>query len=274
MKIQYQSNTLILFESALFRTITSLIIGSDYILLVDPNWLPIEIDFIKKMVDSVSGNKKRYLFFTHSDYDHIIGYERFKEYTTIASESFVKSPTKEKVLQEIATFDDEYYIKRTYPISYPIIDIVIAEDDQTLTIGSDTYSFFQAKGHNHDGLFAYNSTQHIIIAGDYLSNIEFPYIYDSAKRYLNTLDKFDTIIQNNPIARLITGHGDSTTDKAAMVTRLKDAKSYIHQLVQVITLGKVFDEGKLFLQYDFPISMKAFHDKNMMLAKKEFRLKS
>ena len=53
MKIQFRSDELIIFESALFRTTTSLIIGEQYILLIDPNWLPIELDFIENIIESL-----------------------------------------------------------------------------------------------------------------------------------------------------------------------------------------------------------------------------
>ena len=156
MKIQYQSDELIIFESALFRTTTSLILGEDYVLLIDPNWLPIELDFIEKTILSLAADKEKYLLFTHSDYDHIIGYGKFKKYKTIASENFIKNLSKDKVLKQIKKFDDDYYVKREYHIEYPKIDIVISGENEKISIGSDEYSFFQARGHNLDGLIVYN----------------------------------------------------------------------------------------------------------------------
>lgn len=270
MKIPYRSKELILFESALFRTTTSLVLGADYILLVDPNWLPIELDVIEKTIQAVGAGKAKYLLFTHSDYDHIIGYGRFKEYTTIASENFVKNEAKDKVLSQIATFDDEYYVKRKYPMAYPHIDLVISGEKEKITIGSDDYTFFQARGHNADGLLTYNNTKRLLIVGDYLSNIEFPYIYDSIKRYLKTLSKCEKIIKENDIALLISGHGDATADRAEMRIRLQASRQYIHQLIESVTLNKTFNEQELLEKYDFPIVMKQFHLKNIELAETEF----
>lgn len=270
MKIQYQSNELVIFESALFRTTTTLIIGEDYLLLVDPNWLPIELDFIEKIVDSKGVGKEKYLLFTHSDYDHIIGYGKFKDYKTIASKNFIENHSKDEILRQIATFDDEYYVKREYPIEYPSIDIVISEDNEHINIGTDEYSFFQARGHNLDGLFAYNKTKKLLLAGDYLSNIEFPYIYDSVNRYRDTLAKFEKVIQEKEISRLISGHGDATSDKVEMVNRIQASRQYINQLVASVTLDKAFNEKALLEKYDFSIIMKQFHLKNMEVATVEF----
>lgn len=271
MKIQYQSEELIVFESALFRTTTSLIIGKDYVLLVDPNWLPIELDFIEKTVDSIGEEKAKYLLFTHSDYDHVIGFGKFKNYKTIASENFVKSASKDKVLKDIEKFDDENYVKREYRVEYPRIDMVISGDNEQITIGSEVYTFFQARGHNHDGLLTYNSTKHLLIAGDYLSNIEFPYIYDSIQLYLDTLSKFEKIITEKQVSILISGHGDITSNKAEMITRIKESREYIDRLTDSVTLNKVFNEKELFGKYDFPIIMKQFHLKNIEVAKKELK---
>jgi len=72
MKIQYQDTNLVVFESALFRTTTSLIIGNDHIVIVDPNWFPIELNFIWNFIQALDITVEKYLLFTHSDYDHII----------------------------------------------------------------------------------------------------------------------------------------------------------------------------------------------------------
>ena len=61
MKTPINTNHLILFESALYRTTTTLIIGSDYIALIDPNWLPIEIEAIYEQVLLHGEGKQKYL---------------------------------------------------------------------------------------------------------------------------------------------------------------------------------------------------------------------
>ncbi len=269
MKLQFQNKDLIIFESELFRTTTTLINAKDYILLVDPNWLPREIEFIKSKADELGKGKEKYLLFTHSDYDHIIGYEKFKEYKTIASLNFVENDGKEKVLNDIKKFDDEYYIQRDYNIVFPKIDIVIDKDKMMLQIKSDQYIFYQARGHNKDGIITYNSTKGIVIAGDYLSNIEFPYVYDSFQKYINTLAKFATIINSESINILIPGHGDFTNSIEEMKQRILDSYNYIEELETSVTKGITFNLQKLFSTYKFPIGMTKFHNENIKLMKKE-----
>lgn len=274
MKIQYEDDGLVIFESDLFRTSSSLIKSNDYIIVVDPNWLPREVDFIFNKAQELGKNKEKYLLFTHSDYDHIIGYKKFKGYKTIGSRNFVNNPDKESILNQIIEFDDEYYIKRDYEIEYPELDIVIEQDAFELNIGSDSYIFYQAQGHNADGIISYNKSKGILIAGDYLSNIEFPYVYDSFKNYKETLAKFSRIIKNQALKILVTGHGDFTNDKAEMRLRIEESYDYISELELAILDKKDFDLSKLFKRYKFPIGMGQFHAKNIAVLQKEIKEKN
>ena len=269
MKVQYQNTHITVFESALFRTTTSLIVTDDLVLLVDPNWLPIEIEFIQKAVSKVKGNKPLYLLFTHSDYDHIIGYEAFPTATIIASEAFVNNPNKDTILQQIRDFDDEYYIKRPYLTTYPQVDIVIREDGQELKIGKTILHFYLAPGHNIDGIFTILPQQELWIAGDYLSNIEFPYIYHSSIDYEKTLGQIATFFEKYAIEVMVTGHGDVALTQEEIQTRAKDSLAYIRELRQCVKVGKTFDFDKLMQQYAFPKIMKKFHDANVELMRKE-----
>ena len=129
-KIQYKDTQTTVFESALFRTTSTLIETKDLVLLVDPNWLPEEIENIQQAVLRCDPSKPFFLLFTHSDYDHIIGYRAFPNAQIIASQSFVDNKNKAKIIQQINDWDDENYIKRCYPITYPAVDIVIKEEGQ------------------------------------------------------------------------------------------------------------------------------------------------
>ncbi|MFT5886178.1 MAG: hydroxyacylglutathione hydrolase [Arcticibacterium sp.] len=269
MKIQYQSDELIILESSLFRTTSTIIISEKSILLVDPNWLPIEIDFIANLIDKLGKGKAKHLLFTHSDYDHIIGYGRFKDFNTIASQNFIDNPDKGSILSQIKIFDDENYILRDYDISFPEIKTGITLDGQSLKINSDEYLFWQAKGHNIDGLITFNKTKGILIVGDYLSNIEFPYIYDSGKNYKDTLNKLEHIISTEHVKFLISGHGDFTTDIVEIQLRIKESRDYIHELESSVKNDTDFDLAKLFRRYQFPSIMRQFHEGNAALLRKE-----
>ena len=269
MPVQLQSTHLTIHESQLFRTTSTIIHTDDYVLVVDPNWLPEEVDGLAALTAAYGVGKEKFLLFTHSDYDHIIGYGRFPGFTTIASQAFVDNPDQADQLAQAIAWDDEYYIARVYPLVYPAIDWPVSGDGTQMTIGNDNYVFYQAPGHNYDGLLTFNSSKGILVVGDYLSNIEFPYVYHSFADYRAALDKLDKLIGTGEIKVLITGHGDHTTDQAEMEKRIRDSREYLDELTTAIASGTAFNLDKWLNRYDFPLIMKKFHDKNVALLRLE-----
>ncbi|WP_215112825.1 MBL fold metallo-hydrolase [Exiguobacterium sp. s63] len=231
---QFESESVKIYQSALWKTTSTIVEGEDFILLVDPTWLPIEIEEIKKDIEKIRAGRTLYLLFTHGDFDHIIGYGAFPDAIVIGSEGMKHHPRKQYKLNLINQFDNEYYIDRPYDIQFPELDCVIKEDGQQLKLGETTITFYLAPGHTHDGLFAIIEPQGIWIAGDYLSDFELPYIFDQSSAYLNTLDKAEVILKNRNITLLIPSHGEFTTDTGAMLARLEMARSYIKRLVRSV----------------------------------------
>ena len=273
-KIQFKNTNITVFESALFRTTTTIIETDDLLLLVDPNWLPSEIETIQLEVQRRKRNKPFFLLFTHSDYDHIIGYRAFENAKIIASQAFIDNENKTKILQQINDWDDENYILRNYPIEYPSVDLVVRQDSQQLKIGDTTLTFYLAPGHNIDGIFTIVEPLGIWIAGDYLSNIEFPYIYHSSLAYETTMDKVATILSNHKIHQLITGHGDMAFETREILKRKEDSLKYIRDLRTALQNNVPFDFELLMEAYRFPKIMKQFHNGNVALMKKEMELVS
>jgi hypothetical protein len=64
MKIQYQDSTTTIFESALYQTTSTVINLEKLILIVDPNWLPIEIETIQIYVSKIRYSKPVYYLLT------------------------------------------------------------------------------------------------------------------------------------------------------------------------------------------------------------------
>ncbi|MEM6697670.1 MAG: MBL fold metallo-hydrolase, partial [Bacteroidota bacterium] len=169
------------------------------------------------------------LLFTHSDYDHIIAYKRFAPLAkVIASQAFVNHPNPEKELKTIREFDEEYYITRNYEISYPKVDIIINGEEKR-QLGEETYHFLPADGHNRDGILAFHEELGVLILGDYLSNLEFPFIYESLAAYRATLNRIEMLLQTGNVQLLITGHGDCTKDAKEMQKRLAQSNSYLNR---------------------------------------------
>jgi hydroxyacylglutathione hydrolase len=227
--IHYQAEKLTVFQSRMFQLNSSVVHTKDLVLIVDPGYFPDEIQEIRQFVDSIKEDKPLYLFFTHSDYDHIVGYGAFPDAKTIASKAFVESPLREKQIEDAIKYDDEFYITRPYKLEYPAIDFVIDKEGKVKE-GKTTIWFYPAIGHNNDGLIAATESGNLLLVGDYLSDIEFPFIYHSFQSYSRTLDVLGGIqlIMQNPI--LVPGHGNVTNDGKETRKRINDSREYLELL--------------------------------------------
>ncbi|WP_077212621.1 MBL fold metallo-hydrolase [Bacillus dakarensis] len=269
--IVWKDENLTLFRSVLYETISSVLVTEDCVIVVDPCWLPHEVEEIKQYVKEVIGSRPLYLLFTHSDYDHIIGYRAFPEAKVIASHAFdTKSLNdKEDIIEQIKEFDDEYYVSRNYEIDYPKVDHPIKGEEVSFSIGNTKLTFFQAPGHNDDGMLTVIEPMGIIIAGDYFSDIEFPYIYFSSYEYEKTVLKLDYILEHYPINLLVTGHGTPTRDFAEMKKRQHDSLDYIHKMREFVVEENKESIDQIIEGCKFPRNMKKFHKNNQLLFKSE-----
>lgn len=259
MHIQFQNAHITVFQSALFRTTCTVIAFDKSVMIVDPNWLPDEVDFIKNFVESTYNGFNIYLLFTHSDFDHIIGYGRFESAKVIASSKFVTNPNKDDILRQIAAFDDEFYIRRTYPIEYPMVDIEIRYDGQSLEIDGEELIFILAPGHVADGVMMIIPSKFCWVVGDYLSNVEIPFVDDDFNDYFSTLTKAGKFLMDyTSIELLIPGHGDVATSRIEIQNRIQCDLSYL----QLLSAEDEPNAKGHLKQYYFDKEMQKAHQKN------------
>ena len=260
--IQFRQPNLAVFQSALYQTTTAIIQTTDAVIVTDPNWLPAEIKTIQHFINEHIGNRQLYIIFTHSDFDHIIAAGAFPHATTIASKAFVEQEDKERILNQIKQFDAQYYISRDYPIVYPKIDIIIEKDAQQIMIGDCCLTFYLAPGHTDDGLMTVIEPLGILLAGDYLSDVEFPFI-SNVKAYEETLNKVRQMVDSHAITTLVPGHGQTTTDQDEIWMRIEHSREYIIHLK-----NSVDQQQALKQRYSFYKGLEPMHEANIQLIKK------
>lgn len=227
--IRYQEKDFTLFESQLYQTTSIVIHADDCIVIVDPNLLPIEVEEIRQFVNEIKDSRPIYLLFTHSHWDHIIGYGVFPEATVIARDVFKDREDKENILKQLKDFDVKHYISRDYPNIYPHVDIVVYEEGQVLEIGNTSLTFYKADGHCDDAIFIVVEPLGLWIAGDYFSDVETPSIHQSNEAYVETLEKTESILENHDIRFLITGHGKMADSKEEILKRKLESLNYIEE---------------------------------------------
>lgn len=261
-----------IFQSVLYKTTSLVIQAEDCIIVADPNLLPDEVLEIRQYVDKIKEDRPIYLIFTHSDWDHIVGYGAFKDAVVIAHEAFVAREDREEIINQILQFDDQYYLDRNYPILYPSVDILVREDGQVLEIGDTKMTFYKAEGHTDDGIFVVVEPLGIWIAGDYLSDVEFPFIYYNSEKYEQTIGKTDRILGSHSINLLVPGHGTATNIKEEIIFRKVLSYRYIQELRK--TIHKNIDHQFLIQGYKYKQDQISSHLENAALIKKELEAHS
>lgn len=232
--IHYKRPGVTVFHSVLYQTTSTIVETPDLVLIVDPNWLPNEIGAIRQVIEQGNTVKPQYLLFTHAHFDHILGYRAFPGALTIGSLEMEHLQDKAKVIEKICEFDSQYYIERHYPLVFPQLDTVVKTDGQQLVIGETRLTFYLAPGHSLDGLFTMVEPGGIFLAGDYLSDVEFPFIYESSDAYLASMAKVEKLLDNDSRKLLVPGHGSVTDDLTEIRRRIQESRTYILTLKDLV----------------------------------------
>lgn len=268
--IIYRDPNVTIFQSTLFQTNSTVVRTDDVVLVVDPAWLPHEVAKIREYVDYIKGNRSVFLIFTHSDYDHLIGYRAFAPDKVFTTEALINNPQKDAILEQMVAFDQQYYIRRHYPLEYPVADFMVYRDGVQYRHGNTRMAFYLTPGHTADSMIVVIWQLGLCIAGDYLSNIEFPFIYHSSVAYEQTLEKLPQIHDRNWFTRLVPGHGDPALSIADWLHRRTESLAYIYALRESIATGVPFDVDSLWSRYQFPKIQLKYHEDNVALMRREF----
>lgn len=268
--IIFRDPNITIFQSALFQTNTTVVKTDDVVLVVDPAWLPGEVAAIREYVASIRQNRQLFLIFTHSDYDHIIGYRAFSPDKVFTSEALINNPQKDAIVEQMIEFDQKYYIQRPYPLEYPTADFMVYRDGVQYRHAGTKMAFYLTPGHTADSMMVVVWQLGLCIAGDYLSNIEFPFIYHSSIAYEQTLEKLPTIHDRNWFTRLIPGHGDPALTITDWLQRRTESLAYIFAVRESIATGVPFDIDSLWKRYQFPRLQLKYHEDNVALMRREF----
>jgi glyoxylase-like metal-dependent hydrolase (beta-lactamase superfamily II) len=250
-----------IFTSSLYHTTTTVIRSESSVLVVDPNWLPEEVEAIRDFVQDILEGRKCYLLFTHSDYDHIIGYKAFDGSRVIASEAFALSDHKDADVAEAKKFDGDRELSRSYEIVYPEVDLVVRTEGQQIHLDDITLTCYMAPGHTAEGMFTVVGPHQILIAGDYLSDVEFPLVED-IRAYRQTLMKLDQICATHEIRYMIPGHGTMATGPEGVFGRRAQTLEYLDDL-EAVSDGKTFPESVYLRRYPAWNELQEWHAENL-----------
>jgi glyoxylase-like metal-dependent hydrolase (beta-lactamase superfamily II) len=271
---------LVVFTSDLWQTNSVVLECGDGLMVFDPTYFPREIDAIHQYAAAAPG-RERLCVFTHGDWDHIVGFPVFADWETLGHPAVASADeaTKRKTLAEIADLDARWYVPRpAEALTYPRIDKPV-KDKAVLGVSGEPVRFYHVPGHTDDGIAAVFERKQLLIAGDYLSELEFPFVNHSLGAYRKTLERFKRLIDRYHIDLVAGGHGPPAVGKPEIERRLKRDLAYLDALAQQVTQHTrdgLRDErlqaalaGMLFDGQPIPASQQAFHRENVVQTQSE-----
>ena len=196
--------------SRVMSTTSTVLAGQGEALLVDPAWLPDELDALADELD-VRGLRAIGGFATHAHHDHLLWHPRFGSAPRWASPATAALARAERasLVTSLADFPE------------PLIELMgrVQPTDAAIPPASVPRGFSPElvvhDGHAPGHTALWLPEQRVLIAGDMLSDVELPlpFFPDDLPSYLAALDLLASYVARAAV--VIPGHGAPGTDAVA-----------------------------------------------------------
>jgi glyoxylase-like metal-dependent hydrolase (beta-lactamase superfamily II) len=212
------------YESALWETTALALHAGGEAVLVDPCVSAPEIAAIAADV-AARGLAVRGLLITHADWDHVCGISAFPGVPAIMSRGAAERIASGQAGEEVVRLGAEEGLSWD---GAPRADLVF-DPGEALQVGPFTVETMALPGHTACGA-AYRVRQLGLLAvGDYLSVIEFPFVYVSTAAYRATLAALSDALERDPAEHVTPGHGRALNASEALQIAREDL-DYLHAL--------------------------------------------
>ena len=216
--------------SRFWQTTCTLVRSGEEAFCVDSPVLPDELELLPAVAEQ-AGFRIVGRLATHVDWDHLLAGYGFPDAPLGMAESSAARLRNEPgaAQRELRDFDEENYVERPGPLTLP--------GAQTLpvpghcAIGERELELHPADGHTVDGMALVIPWASVLIAGDYLSPVEIPWISESgsASAYLATLARLEPLVER--VAHVVPGHG-AVLDAERALAILREDRAYLQALVE------------------------------------------
>jgi glyoxylase-like metal-dependent hydrolase (beta-lactamase superfamily II) len=194
--------------------------------LIDSPYLPDELDALPSLLAG-AGFEPDGLLATHADFDHLLGRMAFPGLTLGLAESSVQrlheSPGQAQ--RELRQYDDEYYVVRPAPLGLGQVQALPVPGH--VELGDRELELHPAEGHTVDGMALFDRAQGLLIVGDYLSDVEIPWIHATLADYRATLARLGALVED--ATTVVPGHG-APHDRETALRLLEEDADYLDAL--------------------------------------------
>jgi glyoxylase-like metal-dependent hydrolase (beta-lactamase superfamily II) len=192
--------------SRLWQTTATALRSGESCFVIDSPYFPDELDTLSALLDQ-AGFRPEGLLATHADWDHLLGRLAFPGMAlgvgVATAERLAASPGTAQ--RELRGQDEELYVVRERPLSLGQVQALPVPGK--LDLGERELELHDASGHTADGMAVVDREAGVLVAGDYLSEVEIPSLGPGGalSAYRETLGRFDGLIREG--MTVVPGHG-------------------------------------------------------------------
>ena len=196
--------------STLYLTTTLELRAGGERLLVDPGIAIWEIE----EVTAAHRDPVTQVLLTHADWDHVLGLPALPDAEVTASRAAAARIASGEARTGVLTGTREFYVE------FGDLDLLrvdrAVDPPAEVAIGPWHAIIRAGPGHTDDGLITSLPEQRLLIAGDYLSELELPAAYHSVPEYRDTLHTLIGVIERERPQFVVVGHGAPHTAERAL----------------------------------------------------------
>ena len=178
----------------------------DEAVLIDSPYLPDELDALPSLLAG-AGFEPDGLLATHADFDHLLGRLAFPGLTLGLGKSSVERLHREPGAAQrgLRQYDARFYVTRAAPLALGQVQALPVPG--SVELGERELDLHPAEGHTADGMAIFDRELGILVVGDYLSDVEIPWIHEggSVADYRATLARLGPLVEQ--AATVVPGHG-------------------------------------------------------------------
>lgn len=199
--------------------------------VIDSPVLPDELDALHPLLEQARFPAPSGLLATHGDWDHLLGRLAFREIALGCAESTAGrlrgSPGEAQ--RALRAFDEDLLIERSRPLALGLMQALPVPG--RCHIADRELELHPAGGHTSDGMAIVIPWARVLVAGDYLSEVEIPTLDDGGDlhAYLATLERLRGLVAGSE--HIVPGHGP-VLDATRALAVLDEDVDYLRALAQ------------------------------------------
>jgi hydroxyacylglutathione hydrolase len=224
--------------SALWETSAVLLIDGDRAVAIDPCISQDEIDAIGARA-AAEGARVVAVLATHADWDHVAGIASFPGAEAAMGPAAAAKVASGRALADMRSEGGPLGLEWH---GEPRCDRIL-RPGRCEQVGPFALETLPLPGHTDCGLGYRIRAPDLLVVGDYLSPIEYPYVYFSTAAYRGALAALIDLLDHDPPASVIPGHGRALEAGEARAIAVSDL-AYLHALRAAVAGSQRRGEGR------------------------------